>query len=68
MKNYKEEFETVFGEGSFNDEFLVSAIAANNIHNKCLLDDDEIIGRAIRVYALAKNLSLRDFIERFNSL
>jgi len=33
-KTFKEAFEESYGEGSFNDDFLVTATSAEGVHNK----------------------------------
>lgn len=37
MKTYKEIFEKCYGEDSFNEDFLISAISANGVHQSWIL-------------------------------
>lgn len=55
MKTYKELFEDCYGEGSFNDDFLIDAKSAESIHQKSLVAYrdklDEII-EAVEMFKL----------------
>ena len=62
MKTYREEFEKLYGEGSFNDDFLISANQAENIHNRAVNANEDIqTGAIIKIFGMAINLPLKEF-------